>query len=286
MKLLVFGATGQLAQELQRRAGAHLLDVRGREAADFTDTDTCAAALAEAQVDAVINAVAYTAVDKAEQQEDLATLINGNTPGALARVAAARGLPFVHVSTDYVFDGAGDAPFPVDAALAPLGAYGRSKLAGERAVRDAGGPHAILRTSWVVSSHGNNFVKTMLRLGAERDRLTIVADQVGGPTPAAALADICLAVTEQLFADPAKTGTYHASGGPDVSWADFAREIFAQAELDCEVADIPTSAYPTPAKRPLNSRMDNSLTEATFGTARPDWRAGLRDILNELGALK
>jgi dTDP-4-dehydrorhamnose reductase len=152
--------------------------------------------------------------------------------------------------------------------------------------RDAGGPHAILRTSWVVSSHGNNFVKTMLRLGAERDRLTIVADQVGGPTPAAALADICLAVTEQLFADPAKTGTYHASGGPDVSWADFAREIFAQAELDCEVADIPTSAYPTPAKRPLNSRMDNSLTEATFGTARPDWRAGLRDILNELGALK
>ena len=254
--------------------------------ADFTDPAVCAALVEATDAAAVINAVAYTAVDKAEQEEALALTINGTTPGALAQAAAARGIPFVHVSTDYVFDGAGTQPFAVDAPTAPLGAYGRTKLAGEEAVRAAGGAYAILRTSWVVSAHGNNFVKTMLRLGAERDRLTIVADQIGGPTPAAALADACLAVAEQLVADPSKSGAYHVSGGPDVSWADFARAIFEMAGLTCEVADIPSSDYPTPAKRPLNSRMDNSLTETVFGLPRPDWRVGLRDILTDLGALK
>ena len=164
-----------------------------------------------------------------------------------------------------------------------MGAYGRTKLAGEEAVRAAGGVHAIFRTSWVVSAHGSNFVKTMLRLGAERDRLTIVADQVGGPTPAADIAALCLAAAAQLVEDPDKTGTYHISGGPDVSWADFAREIFAQAGISCEVADIPSSDYPTPATRPQNSRMDNRATEAVFGLARPDWRAGLSRILEDLG---
>ena len=287
MKLLVFGSTGQLARELQRRAGpGHVVQAIGRDRADFADPEACARLLEAAEADAAINAVAYTAVDRAEQEEALATTINGATPGALARAAAARGMPLVHVSTDYVFDGAGTAPFAVDAPTAPLGAYGRSKLAGEQAVRAAGGTHAILRTSWVVSAHGSNFVKTMLRLGAERDRLTIVADQVGGPTPAAALADACLSVAAQLAADPGKSGTYHVSGGPDVSWADFARAIFALSGLAPEVVDIPSSDYPTPAKRPLNSRMDNSLTEATFGLPRPDWTAGLHDILSDLGALK
>ena len=154
------------------------------------------------------------------------------------------------------------------------------------AVRAAGGRHVILRTSWVVSAHGANFVKTMLRLGAERDRLTIVADQVGGPTPAADIAQACLEIAGQLIADPGKSGTYHFSGGPDVSWADFAREIFAQAGLSPEVADIPTTDFPTPAKRPLNSRLDNGALTATFGIARPDWRAGLKDILADIGASK
>ncbi|MCE8009739.1 dTDP-4-dehydrorhamnose reductase [Aestuariivita sp.] len=285
MKLLVFGEIGQLGQELIRRAGDVALEVRGLEEADFTDPDACAGFVAATDADAVINAVAYTAVDKAEEQEDLALQINGTTPGAIARAAAARGLPLIHVSTDYVFDGSGDRPFLPDHPTGPLGAYGRTKLVGEDQVRAAGGPHAILRTSWVVSSHGHNFIKTMLKLGAERDRLTIVADQIGGPTPAAALADACIAAARGLLADPGKSGAYHVSGGPDVSWADFAREIFAQAGIDCEVADIPSSDYPTPAKRPLNSRMDNSSFEAAFGLPRPDWRAGLREILTDLGAI-
>ncbi|WP_370045896.1 MULTISPECIES: dTDP-4-dehydrorhamnose reductase [Salipiger] len=282
MKVLVFGSTGQLGLELARRAGDVTLEIHGRDSADFSDPAACAALVAASGADAVINAVAYTAVDKAEEEEALATTINGETPGAIARACAEAGLPFVHVSTDYVFDGAGDAPFAPDHPTAPLGAYGRSKLAGEEAVRAAGGAHAILRTSWVVSSHGKNFVKTMLRLGADRDRLTIVADQVGGPTCAADIADACLAIAAALRADPSKSGTYHFSGGPDVSWADFAREIFAQAGITCEVADIPSSDYPTPAQRPLNSRMDNSATEATFGIARPDWRDGLRALLADL----
>lgn len=285
MKILVFGEIGQLGQELIRRCGAHELEVRGLEEADFTDPESCVRFVRDTDAAAVINAVAYTAVDRAEEDEPLAHQINASTPGALARAAAARGLPFVHVSTDYVFDGSGDAPFAVDAPCAPLGAYGRTKLAGEEAVRAAGGAHAILRTSWVVSAHGANFIKTMLKLGRERDRLTIVADQIGGPTPAAALADACLTVAAALVADPGKSGTYHVSGGPDVSWADFARAIFAEAGIDCAVEDIPSSAYPTVARRPLNSRMDNSLTEAVFGLKRPDWRVGLREILHDLGEI-
>lgn len=286
MKVLVFGEIGQVGQELQRRKGDVELEVRGLEEANFTDPDACAGFVTTTDADVVINAVAYTAVDAAEDHEALALAINGTTPGAIARAAAARGLPLVHISTDYVFDGAGQAAFATDHPTGPLGAYGRTKLVGEEAVRAAGGPHAILRTSWVVSSHGNNFVKTMLRLGADRDRLTIVADQIGGPTCAAAIADACLSVADQLLKDASKSGSYHFSGGPDVSWADFAREIFAQSGTTCEVADIPTSDYPTPATRPLNSRMDNATTEAVFGIARSDWRAGLRDILTDLGALK
>ncbi|MEX0301984.1 MAG: NAD(P)-dependent oxidoreductase, partial [Leisingera sp.] len=163
-------------------------------------------------------------------------------------------------------------------------AYGRSKLAGERAVAAAGGAHAILRTSWVVSAHGANFVKTMLRLGAERDRLTIVADQIGGPTPARDLAQACLVAARALQEDPAKSGLYHYAGAPDTSWAGFARAIFAEAGITCEVVDIPSSDYPTPAARPLNSRLDCSDFETVFGLKRPDWRVSLRDIVKELGA--
>ncbi len=284
MKILLFGETGQVAREVQRRAGAATLEVLGRDAADFTDPAACAAHVTATDADAIINAVAYTAVDRAEEDEKTATLVNATAPGAIARAAAARGLPLVHISTDYVFDGAGQAPFAPDHPAAPLGAYGRSKLAGEAAVRAAGGAHVILRSSWVVSAHGSNFVRTMLRLGAERDKLTIVADQIGGPTCAADIADACSAIAGQLIAAPTKSGTYHFSGAPDVSWADFAREIFAQAEISCTVEDIPSSAYPTPARRPLNSRLDNAATMATFGIPRPDWRAGLNDILTELGA--
>lgn len=287
MKALVFGKSGQVASELARCAGGDItLEFAGRDRADLTDPAACAALIAATDADVVINAAAYTAVDRAEEDEANALLVNGDAPAAMARAAAARGLPFVHISTDYVFDGAGDTPFAADHPTGPLGAYGRTKLAGEEGVRAAGGAYAIFRTSWVVSAHGNNFVKTMLRLGADRDRLTIVADQIGGPTPAADIARTCLAAVDQLRTDAGKSGTYHISGGPDVSWADFARAIFTASGTTCAVADIPSTDFPTPAARPANSRMDNSTTEAVFGLPRPDWHAGLNDILKDLGALK
>ncbi|KIC18709.1 MULTISPECIES: dTDP-4-dehydrorhamnose reductase [unclassified Leisingera] len=282
MTILIFGKTGQLAQELAAYDGVTCL---GRDQADLSDPAACAAAIRQAQPQAVINAAAYTAVDKAEEEEALATVINGGAPGAMAAACADMGIPFVTVSTDYVFDGSGDAPWQTGDATAPLNAYGRSKLKGEEMVRAAGGPYAVLRTSWVVSAHGNNFVKTMLRLGKERERLTIVADQIGAPTPARDIAAACLAMARQLTADPGKSGTYHFAGQPQTSWAGFAREIFARARVDCGVEDIPTTAYPTPAARPLNSRLDCAALDTVFGIPQPDWRRGLDDILKDLGEL-
>lgn len=279
MTLLVFGKTGQVARELQARAAVTAL---GRDEADLTNPDACAAAICKVAPSAVINAAAYTAVDQAETEEDIATVINGDAPAAMAQACADMEIPFVHISTDYIFAGDGGTPWQPGDPVAPPNAYGRSKLVGEDAVRAAGGTHAILRTSWVVSAHGKNFVKTMLRLGTERDKLTIVADQVGGPTAAGDIAEACLAIVAQLRDDPSKTGTYHFSGAPDVSWADFAREIFAQAGLSCMVEDIPTSDFPTPAKRPANSRLDCTATEAVFSIRRPDWRRSLTRILTEI----
>ncbi|WP_300513184.1 dTDP-4-dehydrorhamnose reductase [Aliiroseovarius sp.] len=279
MTILIFGKTGQVARELQAQADVIAL---GRAEADLTDPAACVAAIRAHAPDAVINAAAYTAVDKAESDEATAALVNGDAPGAMARACADLGIPFVHISTDYVFDGSGTAPWPVNAPTGPLGAYGRTKLAGEEAVRGAGGTHAILRTSWVVSAHGSNFVKTMLRLGAEREALTIVGDQVGGPTAAVDIARACLEIARHLAADPSKSGTYHFSGEPDVSWAGFAREIFTRAGIACSVTDIPSADYPTPTARPANSRLDNTLTAAVFGLTRPNWQAGLADILKDL----
>ena len=226
--ILVFGNTGQVAQELQRHAEDMIF--LGRDDADLTDPASCAAAITAHAPDAVINAAAYTAVDQAESDVETAQAVNGAAPGAMAEACAQLGIPFVHISTDYVFDGAGTRAFSPADPTEPLGVYGQTKLAGEEAVRTSGACHAILRTSWVFSAHGNNFVKTMLRLGATRDALTIVADQIGGPTPARAIAAACVTITKALLQDQNRAGTYHFAGAPDVSWADFAREIFAQAE--------------------------------------------------------
>ena len=282
MTIVVLGRSGQLAREIARAAPEAVF--LGREAADLSDPAAPARAIDDHAPRAVINAAAFTDVDGAESAEDAAMRLNADAPGAIARACAARAIPFVHVSTDYVFDGSGTRPWQPDDAPAPLGAYGRSKLAGERAVAAAGGAYAILRTAWVVSAHGKNFVTTMLRLGAERERLTVVADQVGGPTPAADLARACLTVAGALAVEPRLAGTYHYSGAPEVSWADFARAIIAGAGLPARVADIATADWPTPAARPLNSRLDCSATGAAFGLARPDWRSGLDAILDELGA--
>ncbi len=285
MNVLIVGQTGQVATELIRRAPADAtVTSLGREVADLGDPGACAKRIAEAEVDLVINAAAYTAVDQAESEEALAHTLNAEAPGAMARAAAARDRPFLHISTDYVFDGSGTQPWKTTDATAPLGAYGRTKLAGEQAVRAAGGRHAILRTAWVVSAHGKNFVKTLLRLAETKDRLTVVADQIGCPTPAAALADALWAMARRLQTDPSVAGTYHFAGSPPTSWADFARAIFDQAGRSVEVVDIPTSAWPTPAPRPLNSRLDTSTTRTVFGIEPPDWRVGLTAILTELGA--
>ncbi len=278
--MLVFGKTGQVARELARLGGVTCL---GRDRADLSDPAACAAAIRDARPEAVINAAAYTGVDAAETDEARARVINGAAPGAMAAQCAAMGIAFVSISTDYVFDGSGAAPWKPGDAPAPLNAYGRSKLAGERAIARAGGACAVLRTSWVVSAHGNNFVRTMLRLGAGRDGLGIVADQIGGPTPARDIAAMCLHMAQSLRTAPHKRGIYHFAGTPDVSWADFAREIFRQAGITCAVTDIPSSDYPTPARRPLNSRLDCSRLETVFGSRRPDWRLGLAEILKDLG---
>jgi dTDP-4-dehydrorhamnose reductase len=282
MKVLVFGQSGQVARELVARGeGVSILSLP-RSEADLSNPAACAAIISDTNVDAVINAAAYTAVDKAEEEETLATVINGDAPGAMARAAADRGIPFLHVSTDYVFDGSGETPWCEDDPVAPLNAYGRSKLAGEEAVRAAGGHHAILRTSWVFSAHGANFVKTMLRLSETRDALGVVSDQVGGPTPADAIATALLGMARQM-ADGQAGGTYHFGGQPPVSWAGFAREIFERAGRQVTVSDIPTSDYPTPAQRPLNSRLDCGALQRDFGIEAPDWRAGLDRVLRALG---
>lgn len=280
--LLVFGRTGQVARELARLApGARFL---GREEADLTQPEACAAAILSARPRAVINAAAWTAVDKAEIEADAARLVNAAAPGAMARACASLGIPFLHVSTDYVFDGSGERPWREDDATGPLGVYGATKLAGEQAIAAAGGHWALLRTSWVFSAHGANFVRTMLRLGAERPRLTIVADQTGGPTPAADIAAALLAMAREMEGDATKGGLYHFAGAPDVTWAGFAREIFRQAGLGTQVVDIATADYPTPARRPANSRLDCTRIARDFGIARPDWRAGLAAVLAELEA--
>lgn len=282
MTILVFSQTGQVATELSVLPDILCL---GREIADLSDPDACAAAIKAHAPNAVINAAAYTAVDRAEEEKAAALTINGAAPGAMARACAELGIPLVHISTDYVFEGGGVAPWRPDAPTGPLGAYGRTKLAGEQAVQAAGGVHVILRTSWVVSAHGNNFVKTMLRLGAQRNALTVVGDQIGGPTGAREIAAACHSIAVQLIGDSRKSGIYHFAGSPDCSWADFARGIFKRAGLGCVVTDIPSSDYPTPAARPLNSRMDCGSLEATFGIARPDWANTLTHILTELESL-
>lgn len=282
MKLLVFGQTGQVARELQARAGPDLEIVAlGRDRADLEDPAACAEQVAQTGADAVINAAAYTGVDRAEEEEARATVINGAAPAAMAEAAVRRGVPFLHVSTDYVFDGSGGAPFAPGDRPAPVNAYGRSKLAGEEGVRAAGGQAAILRTSWVFSAHGANFVKTMLGLSQTRDALSVVDDQIGGPTPADDIAATLITMARAMLAGQGG-GTWHFAGAPAISWAGFARETFAQAGRDVAVTGIPGSDYPTLAARPLNSRLDCATLETDFGIKPADWKAGLARAIAEL----
>ncbi|KQM21476.1 NAD(P)-dependent oxidoreductase [Sphingomonas sp. Leaf24] len=287
--ILVTGANGQLGRELARIACPTGYEVVAldRAALDLTDPAAILGLVASRDWAAVINGAAYTAVDKAESDVVAAWAINALAPAAFAQACGAAGIPLVQVSTDYVFAGDKDGAWEVTDPVAPLGVYGASKLGGELAVRTSGARHAIVRTAWVVSAHGSNFVKTMLRVAETRDTLSVVDDQVGSPTSAADLAQALLTIAVRLAEDAdAPTGTFHFSNAGAVSWAGFAREIFAQSAArggaSAEVAPIPSSDYPTPAKRPANSLLSHTAIHAAYGIAPRPWQAALGPILDEL----
>lgn len=289
MRILVTGRNGQVAQSLAERADpAYELIFADRPGFDLADPASIERSVAEIRPDIVFSAAAYTAVDKAESEPELAMAVNGEGPGVLARAAAGVGAAVVHLSTDYVFDGAADHPYRESDPVGPVGVYGRTKLAGERAIAASGARHAILRTSWVYSPFGNNFVKTMLRLAADRDELTVVEDQRGCPTSALDIADAMLRVAEIWRRDSEKCvdAIYHLAGSGDTNWADFARATLAISAArggpTAAVRGIPTSAYPTPARRPANSRLDSSRFARVFGYRAPDWRTSLEPVVARL----
>ena len=272
MRLLVFGNSGQVSLELVKFPGTKCF---GRDHADLSIPGQCYDLIMNEVADAVINAAAFTNVDGAESQVALARQVNGLAPKEMALAANAKGIPMVHLSTDYVFEGSGDRPKRPSDAVSPVNTYGQTKLEGEDAVRSEAQIFAILRTSWVYSRHGKNFVKTMLAAGKKHNTLNVVADQVGGPTPASAIASACVTIAQALVVDPSASGTYHFSGTPDVSWAGFAREIFQLSGDRVIVKDIMSSDYRTDAVRPLNSRLDCESVTRVFGIERPSWRDDL-----------
>lgn len=292
--ILVTGAGGQLGTELQRCAWGDGWDVVAidHDTLNLTDTAAIAAMMASRDWAAVINGAAYTAVDKAESDVVTAWGVNAMAPAAFGEACAKAGIPLVQVSTDYVFAGDKHGAWEVDDPVAPLGVYGASKLGGELAVKTSGARHAIVRTAWVVSAHGHNFIKTMLRVGEARDTLTVVDDQRGSPTSAADLAHALMTIAKRLVEDgQAPTGTFHFSNAGAVSWAGFAAEIFRQSALrggpSAAVAPITTADYPTPARRPANSLLSHDAIRAAYGIEPRDWQAALGDILDELiGAVK
>lgn len=296
MKLLLLGGNGQVGREL-RRSLAPLGDLvvatrdgAGADVAAEFDAPTSLQELVRAVLpDMVVNAAAYTAVDRAEGEPDVAFRINAEAPAAIARACADAGVLLLHYSTDYVFDGRGTRPYREDDATAPLGVYGASKLAGEQAIRASGARHAILRTAWVYAAHSANFLHTMLRLGAERDELRVVADQVGAPTPAAWIADATAAVLDHGVD---RSGTWHLTQASETSWHGFASAIMQDAHAlgllarTPSVLPITTADFPTPARRPAYSVLDTTRLREDFGIVPPDWREGLRTTLAELAAAR
>ncbi|QHB70031.1 dTDP-4-dehydrorhamnose reductase [Stenotrophomonas sp. 364] len=294
MNVLLFGGNGQVGQALLRtlaplgtlmattRSGA-LPDGSPCEVADFDDPASLPALLDRIAPDVVVNAAAYTAVDRAEADPDAAWRANAEAPGVIARWCAAAGVPLLHYSTDYVFDGTATRPYREDDPTAPLGVYGASKLAGEQAIRAAGGRHLIFRTAWVYAAHGGNFLRTMLRVGAERDVLRVVADQIGTPTPAALIADVSAQILHQRLT---LSGTYHLTATGATSWHGFAEAIFAEAVARGilprapRVEAITTAEYPTAARRPAYSCLDVRRLQSDAGLQLPAWQDGLASVMD------
>lgn len=288
MKILVTGANGQVAHCLQQQLRENRWDFVAltRAELDISDAQAVEKAVQHIQPAVIINAAAYTAVDKAEQERELAFAINRDGPANLARAAKNINAAILHISTDYVFAGDAEGIYSEDFPTAPQGVYGQSKLEGEQAVIAANDQHIILRTAWVFGEHGNNFVKTMIRLGSNRDTLGVVADQEGGPTYAGDIAKALIAIAQQYVnKETVAWGIYHYAGLPHISWFGFAKHIFAEVEQANlykkaipQLNAITTADYPTPAKRPANSKLDCSKIEHTFGIAASDWQLALKNI--------
>jgi dTDP-4-dehydrorhamnose reductase len=291
MRIAVTGTTGQLVRSLLARAPAAGVEIVaiGRPELDLVRPADIHATLAPIQADCIVNAAAYTAVDKAESEPELAMAVNATGAGAVAAAAHALGLPLVQISTDYVFDGALPRPWREDDATGPLGVYGGSKLAGEQAVAAAGDDHAILRTAWVHSPYGANFVKTMLRLAESREEVGVVADQLGSPTYAPDLADAVIEIARRLVAEPRNAslrGIFHVAGTGETNWAGLAEAVFSASAKRggsfARVRPIATAEYPTPARRPANSRLDCGRLAACYGLNLPHWRDSVQACVAEL----
>ena len=290
MRIAVTGQAGQVVTSLIERGAVagHDIIAIGRPELDLADPASVVRALEAAAPDAIVSAAAYTAVDKAETESDLAHAVNGAGAGAVAQAARALGVPLVHISTDYVFDGALDRPYAESDPTGPTGVYGASKLAGEQTVLATHPNSAVLRVAWVYSPFGGNFVKTMLRVGADRDELSVVADQVGNPTSALDIADAILQVATNLVSDSSAElrGVFHMTAQGEASWADFAEAIFAASAArggpSASVRRIGTVDYPTPATRPANSRLDCGLIARVHGVALPDWHGSLDTVIARL----
>ncbi|WP_338556598.1 dTDP-4-dehydrorhamnose reductase [Erwinia sp. E_sp_B04_7] len=289
MKIVLFGKNGQLGWELQRAlAPLGTLTAFSSAEADFTDPAGVVQILRELRPDAIINAAAYTAVDRAESEPQQAFLLNELTVEAIAKEAQLSGAWLVHYSTDYVFPGSGDRPWTEENTPAPLNVYGHSKLAGELAVQRHCAKHLIFRTSWVYASRGNNFARTMLRLATSRSQLSVINDQYGAPTGADLLADCTAHALLRALNSPEVAGLYHLTASGVTSWYDYACMLFTEARhagiaLTLKQPDpVPTSQYPTPAQRPLNSRLNNRHFQQTFGLTLPEWQVGVKRMLSEI----
>ena len=295
MKILLFGKNGQVGWELQR-ALAPLGEVVALDAdstglsADFSNPESLIATVREVAPHWIVNAAAHTAVDKAESEPNLARAINATAPGVLAREAAALGAWLMHYSTDYVFDGSGSTARAEDAATGPLGVYGTTKLEGEELIRASGCQHLIFRTSWVYAARGGNFARTMLKLAQERGALKVIDDQIGAPTGADLLADLSAHAMRSVALQPQHGGTYHAVASGHTSWHGYATHVIENARSRGvpirvareAIAAVPTSAFPTPARRPANSRLDTQKLRNTFGLQLPDWQSGVDRMLAEV----